>query len=426
MTPDAPSLAAKPPRRAAAEADALLLPAGACLLHVGPHKTATTTVQTVFHRARSELLELGVRYAGRARQQVRAAHAVNERPWRLRDGEVPPMRAWQELAREVRAERRRRVIVSSEFFSEADTASIQRIAADLGQERLHVVMTLRPLARIIPSQWQQWVQNGMTKSWPDWLTATLDSFERPAGERVPLFWWRHRHDLLVERWVGALGPDRLTIIVIDERDRGMVLRVFERLLGLPEGLLVSDGDRTNRSLTLPEAEAVRAFNIAYKAEGLPKDQHSRLMRLGAAQLMKLRQPPPDEPRVEMPQWALDRVAGIQRRYVEAITASGARIIGDVESLAVVPTSRLAGDAPSEVAIPAEVAAAMAMGIVAAGGLARGRVVGGWIEPPELRRTSTYYLVGTLGIRTVGWLAARWRRLLRRLAIRPAAAPGRRG
>jgi hypothetical protein len=389
----------------------LLLPPGTRLLHIGPHKTGTTTVQGAFHLARRELAAQRVRYAGRSRQQARAAHAVTGRPWHLTDGKAPPIGSWRGLVREVRGARELRVVISSEFFCDADPDAIRRIVHDLDPARLQVAVTLRPLARIVPSQYQQWVQNGMRKSFDRWLART---FDRPPGARTPLFWWRHRHDRLIARWAEVVGPAAITVVVVDDRDHGMVLRVFEQLVGLRQGTLVPDEDRTNRSLTLPEIEAVRAFNAAYKAEGLPMSLHSRVMRLGAAQLMKLREPAPQEPRLEMPQWALDRVAAIAREMVDSIGSSGVRVIGDLESLTVVPPSRLEGDRQPEESIPPRVAASMGMGILVAGGLARSRGPSEWVEPAELRRTSTYYLVGTLALRLAGWLADRWREVLARL------------
>ena len=43
----------------------LLLPEDGLLLHVGPHKTGTTAVQSAFFAASSTLREHGVRYPGR-------------------------------------------------------------------------------------------------------------------------------------------------------------------------------------------------------------------------------------------------------------------------------------------------------------------------------------------------------------------------
>jgi hypothetical protein len=388
----------------------LVLPGGSCLLHIGPHKTGTSTVQGAFHLARRELLAQGVRYAGRSRQQVRAAHAVTGRPWHLTGGKPPPIGTWRGLVREVRRAREPRVVISSEFFCDADDEAVLRIVRDLGPERLHVVLTLRPLAKIVPSQYQQWVQNGMRKSFDRWLDSM---FDRAPDARVPLLWRRHRHDRLVARWAEAVGPEAITVIVVDDRDHDFVLRVFERLTGLREGTLAPHSDRTNRSLTLPEIEAVRAFNVAFRAQGLPTALHTQVMRLGAAQLMKRREPAPDEPRLEMPQWALDRVAVISREMVDAIAASGVRVVGDLESLGVVPRSRLEGDRQPDVPIPPDVAASLAMGILVAGGLARQGATLRWVEPAELRRTSTYYLAGTLALRLLRPLLGLGRALSRR-------------
>ena len=72
---------------------------------------------------------------------------------------------WRDLVGEIRRAREPRVVVSSEFFSLASPKVIERIVRDLDRERLHVMVTLRPLGRILPSQWQQNVQGGMTKTY---------------------------------------------------------------------------------------------------------------------------------------------------------------------------------------------------------------------------------------------------------------------
>lgn len=40
----------------------LPLPEGTCLLHIGPHKTATTSLQSAFHAAREAMASQGVHY----------------------------------------------------------------------------------------------------------------------------------------------------------------------------------------------------------------------------------------------------------------------------------------------------------------------------------------------------------------------------
>jgi hypothetical protein len=80
----------------------LLLPDGSCLLHIGPHKTGSTAVQSAFHAARTRLADQGVVYPGRGRQPLLAVLSVTGQPGLL--GEVrPQMVHWDKLVRSIRA-----------------------------------------------------------------------------------------------------------------------------------------------------------------------------------------------------------------------------------------------------------------------------------------------------------------------------------
>ncbi len=395
------------------------VPAGALLLHIGPHKTGTTSLQGALWNCREQLREQGVHRAGRTRNPSNAVRAVTGQPSPYSDDTPPPIGAWHALVNEVRKAREPRVVVSSEFFSWAKPDTIRRIIADLASRPVHVAVTLRPLARIIPSMWQQNVQAGQVATFDRWLRGVL---KPPVGSGNAAFWMLQRHDELIRRWADVVGPEHVYAIVVDDRDHDRLLRVFEDLLALRSGTLAADPEYTNRSLTLPEAEAVRAFNIAFKAEGLPRAVHARFMRFGAAQEMKRRRPAPDEPRVVLPDWAIEPVAGIAREMADAIATSGVRIIGDLELLTVRPEPTAAsGPESGELPIPPEIAASMAMGILVASGAAReGAAPTGpfrFAEPIEIRRYATSHLAGVIALRggrTVGRAWARMRRIAGRL------------
>ncbi len=245
--------------------DPLVLPEGTRLLHIGPPKTGTTALQGAFHAARAAAEAQGVHYAGRHRHSMTAVQAVLGRRGFYTTEGSPAISHWRKLADEVRGSKAKRVVLSSEFFADATPEAIRRVVDDLDASRLHVVVTLRPLSKIIPSQWQQYVQSNLTTSFDDWLDAM---FGQGQAKIWPSFWNRHRHDRLIARWAEVVGADRMTVVALDDADHDFVLRAFERLTGLTTGTLVSTPDVANRSLTMPEAEAVRAFNIAFGAEGL--------------------------------------------------------------------------------------------------------------------------------------------------------------
>jgi hypothetical protein len=376
--------------------DDIRLPDGTRLLHIGPPKTGTTSLQSALFAARPALLAQGVRHAGRARNSASAAQAVTGRSSMFIGGEVPPISRWERLLHEVVHAPEPRVIISSEFFADAQPDAIRRIVDALDPERIHVAVTVRPLASILTSQWAQYVADGMGAPFDRWLEAMLT----PGNQRFsPSFWVRHRHDELVDRWAAVVGPERVTVVVVDA-ERGAVLRAFERLLGLTTGTLIADPDLANRSLTLPETEAVRAFNVQFKRAQLPRPLLSRVMHFGATRAMKRRAPDPAWPAIELPAWALPETARLAREIADGIARSGVRVVGDLESIARVPEPP-AHDTPAVVPAPPQVAAAMAMGVLFATGTARSGVdAGADTREAELERVPTYVLAGAVVMRTL--------------------------
>ena len=312
---------------------AVLLEPGSRLLHIGPHKTGTTAIQGALHLARERLAAEGVVYPGRGRQPLWPVLAVTGQP-ALLGGPRPEISYWDSLVRDVRAAGDQRVVLSSEFFAEADNATARRVIADLGGARVHVVVTLRSLARILPSQWQQYLQNGFHFRYLEWLEGILSE---PPQTPTPGFWRRHRHDALVARWAAENGPENLTVIVLDESDRLMLLRVFESMLGLAAGFLMPEERAVNRSLTAAEAELVRLLNSEFSRRGWPHRDYARFMRYGAVEHMKdARRPSADEPKIATPAWALARAAEISGEMAGRIDALGVNIVGDISSLGKLP------------------------------------------------------------------------------------------
>ena len=408
----------------------VLLPPRTRLIHIGPPKTGTTSVQGAFHARRDELRAQGVHYAGAARHSASAVRAITGRPSAYDEDVPPPRRRWDALVRDIRGAGDRRVVLSSELLADATPEAIRAITRALGPAPVHVVVTLRPLAALMPSQWQQYVQAGLTASFDAWLTAMLD---RDDAAPTPSFWVRHRHDRLVERWADAVGPANVTVIARAEPDPQLVLRSLEQMTGLRAGTLVAGPELANRSLTLPEVEAVRAFNAEYRSQRLGRPLLNRVMHFGACQYLKRIEPDPAWPRIEMPQWALDRVALISREIVAGIAGSGVRVIGDLAALAEVAPSRLAGDRQPPVDVAPRIAARMAMGVLVASGLVRERAqpdagaAGPQLErgptpvlqePYDLYRVPTYVLAGTI----VHRLRAGAVRRLRTLVARPGGRP----
>ncbi|WP_344602121.1 hypothetical protein [Streptomyces glaucus] len=372
------------------------LPAGTRLLHIGPHKTGTTAVQGALFAARDRMPAYGVEFPAHSRHPMEAALAACARPAMMGDT-VPTGRHWKRLLDQVAATGERTSVVSSEFFADAgDGATVARIVGQLGGDRVHVLVTLRPLTRIMPSQWQQYVQNGLRMGYEEWLEHML---RKPPYEKpTPTFWHRHRHDRLIERWARAVGPDRVTVVVVDDRDRDALMRTFEALLGLPGGLLQPVPDTANRSLTYAEAEMLRNLNREFRGNGLPDELYSALVRKGAVPHLKNTcAPSPQDARIGTPAWAVEAAAAIGARTAARIGGTGVRVVGDLGLLSLAPPP--ADPAPGRARLAPEAAARALYGALAA-------AAAGPAGTRGVHRTPSRELVKVLGHRCLKRLRRR--------------------
>lgn len=329
------------------------LPAGHRLVHIGFPKTGTTSLQSSLETARPILPSLGAAYPGKQRYHRDSTIAVVGATPRI--GSAPPnIRKWKRLVRQVASTPDKRVMISSEWLCEADEATVRRIVQDLGDERVHVVATLRPLAKILPSAWQQYVQNGVRTTYPAWLDGMLR--KPPYNAPTASFWRRHRHAEILARWTSVVGPDRVTLVVVDETDHDKLLRQFEAMLALPAGTLQAH-ERTNRSLTRPETELIRWLNRHYRErQEWPDELYRSVVRVGIAEHLarQFADTAVGAPIITAP-WALERAREIATEAAGHIAALGITVVGDLDSLSRIPELP-SPDPAKEMMLSAEVAA----------------------------------------------------------------------
>lgn len=327
------------------------------LLHIGVHKTGTTAIQAALADARDDLERQGVRYPGKLQAQHRAALAVLGRPWgwNNRGGSVLDREHFTRLAARTK-EAPGRVVISSEFFCEAPEETAREVVRDLGGDRVHVVVTLRNLGKLLPSSWQQYLKYGLTTEYPAWLE---DVFATPGSSKIsPTFWKRHDHGAVIERWAAAAGADNVTVLVLENVDRSAMFVSFAELLGVSSETLSTRMELTsNRSMTAAEAELLVQLNERVKSQ-MQWTDYVRFVRRGVALgMVENRKPGPDEAPLVTPEWALDAAAAEGTRSVERIRASGVRVLGDLDALAVrVTNSGTDGAIPRQVPIDAAVEA----------------------------------------------------------------------
>jgi len=329
-----------------------LLPDGAVLVHIGPYKTGTTAIQSSLHEHRAELAAAGVTYPGRYHRQMRPSWALLGRS-RVGEAEVP-VDEWDEMVAEVRAAPGR-VVISSEDFSSARPVHVRRLVDDLGPDRVHVLIVARRLDKLLPSAWQERVKSvNETRTYDAWLREVLSAEREGAAART--FWHNHGIATLIDRWSGALPPERILVLVNDEADRRLQPSTFERLLGLPEGRL-TPGPHTNTSLSMERIELCRQVNVAVEERGWIGSR--RLNRPRRRMLAGLRSAPLQDHETlipPLPAWTGPRLQELSDERARSLEESGVRVLGDPALLRATGDPQAADLEEPPASLPVEAAA----------------------------------------------------------------------
>jgi hypothetical protein len=385
------------------------LPERARLFHLGPYKTGTTALQAAASSIRPELLSHGVRYPGNHLNQRLAVAALggHELGWKQNEssaGGRPRARYWTEIRREIEAEKDRRIWFGHEHASAFDDRQVARVVAATGASA-HYVITLRPFATVLTSLWQESLKrNAGRQHFESWLADVL----QPQALGDPKRRVRHDHAALVERWTRIAGPERVTVVALDPNDHSYLFRSFEQLLALPDGLVVAAAARAaaatvNRSFTVSEAELFRQLNQLTRRSGLEWENHEWLMYHGAIPSVIARPVSPDEARLQLPGWARELAAAQEEIIVDALAASGARLIGSSDHLRSRPDGAQYLDPSTVTTIPIDAAVEALLGALA---VATGRqanfLPGAWAVRRKLRSEIRVNLPRILRSMARGW------------------------
>jgi hypothetical protein len=345
------------------DGDDLRLPDGSLLLHIGAPKTGSSALQAALHHSREALREHGVRYAGTGLRSMRAGWAVIGRTPRGR----PPATEdeWLALVEETRTSPEPLVCVSTEDFARVRPHVVGRVVGDLGADRLHVLYVVRRLDRLLPSQWQQRTQGFKRMSYDAYLSTVLDPTSRHREHRA--FWAAHDVAAVVDRWAARVGPERCTVVVVDEGDRELLPRTVEGLLGLPTGFLDPQPGR-NASLSLNAVEVLRRVNRAFAEREWPDEVYRHLVKDGMVPELKRTGRAGDELSIPAVPSAhaqrLRELSDERAAAVETLAARGVRVLGDPAGLRTVENVADADQAPSVETISMQSAAAAVAGTVA--------------------------------------------------------------
>jgi hypothetical protein len=317
-------------------------------LHIGLMKTATSYIGQLCELNRDRLAAARVLWpAGDLRYQ-----AIRDLFGRAAETDAPG--AWRALNRQLR-EQQGDVIICNELLAAVDDRRVRRLVGVLDPAEVHVVVTLRDLARVIPSHWQTTIKNGRTHEWSDFAAAVcMDSPDEyvaaeaetwakdpPAGEDSPAlrlnrwFWQRHDAPAIVSRWQRFVPPERVTVVTVPLAggDREAVARRFGSVVGVDLLGLEQPESWSNSSLGAHSAELMRRLNEDATDLDAAERSYGFKHALGRSLVAGGQE---SEPRFALNPPQQDWVSRRAHAMVRQLERSGVRVVGDLADLIPAP------------------------------------------------------------------------------------------
>ncbi|MGH3367227.1 MAG: hypothetical protein ACRDOY_08500, partial [Nocardioidaceae bacterium] len=316
-------------------------------LHIGLPKTGTSYLQAILWANRSVLKQQGLLLPGGRRDHFRAS--VDVRGNAVKAG-FPVERiegSWQRLVERIK-EWPDRALVTQEMFAGVTTAEAEQMVADLAPAEVHVVITVRDLARAVPAAWQQSVKTGRR--------LTLDSYVRSIVDHTAETSWFHQAQFperVAARWGRVLPPDQVHIVTVPPAGSSpqLLWGRFSELLKIDD-VEVPSLPAANPSLGATEAELLRRVNVDLvpRLQGREKNRWIRVVLANNVLAKRA-----DQQKFGLSPQALEWVTKRAERSVRQLEKGGYDVCGSLSDL--MPGTSRPAHSPDEVDDEALLAAA---------------------------------------------------------------------
>jgi hypothetical protein len=303
------------------------------ILHVGFHKSGTSALQESFAKQREELQAVGVLYPSIGRKaHHRIAWALTQRAWgwKKRGGETTPYKHFAKMASLINSSNSPKIVLSSEFFSELTSEQIQKLASGIRGREVKILFTLRPLAKLLGSSYQQYLKYGTKADYVEWLHSVLDE---PGVSKInPTFWQRHMHGEVISKWSDVFGKDNVSVLIVDEQRPEFLYESLNDYFGLPAGFLKPQATGSNRSLSSEEVSLLLELNRKFPKER-EWNEYLIFIRNGYIRQLTDHVPLKDgSKKLLTPTWAVAKANALASDSKKKIQELGVKVYGDLQTL----------------------------------------------------------------------------------------------
>lgn len=226
------------------------------VVHIGPHKTATTYIQQNLFSNRDALAARGWIYPLEGTDGLPAHHHIAHNAALYLGGTETPVLA--ELGQRARAEGKN-IVLSAEGFCRWVPKRFQALAEILGQDRMELVYVVRDPFDILYSYWAEEVKQGYSKGFADRF---IENFTQGPQSRL----LNPMRDLAGHLATGLkVRAVPYNVVVADKTD--IYQHLCDSVLGLTD-LPVLDARPKNTAFPIELTEFLRLLTVL-RAQGAP-------------------------------------------------------------------------------------------------------------------------------------------------------------
>jgi hypothetical protein len=187
-------------------------------LHIGLHKTGSTTLQVFLHKNRKKLAAHGYFYP-----QIgipKRMYGQHNLAWLLNQTARanPQLGDWQQLHQTIERRSLDQIIISSESFETKRLNVIEKIANNLQGCQVRIIVYLRRQDRRIESQYTQLIKSGL-------YVGDINAFTK-------LFLKKYDYFKFLEPWQQVFGKDNIIVRPLEKPQISDICSDFCKIIGI--------------------------------------------------------------------------------------------------------------------------------------------------------------------------------------------------
>jgi len=221
------------------------------LIHIGTHKTGTTSIQQFLVRASDQLREDGILYPEAGRPDDRAPHGHHTLAWSIQQRQgLENLEGWEEVVCEIRRSSCPRILLSSEVFETCSVSEIRQIRSFFPDSKVRALGYLRRPFSYMVSMYKQHIRAwGETRPFWQFADAKMHLLDYPS---------------LLDRWRQGLGEGQLTARSFEQccKSKGLEASLLD-VLNVEQDQyesIMEEREVANVSLTNDQTAAVRCMS----------------------------------------------------------------------------------------------------------------------------------------------------------------------